>query len=149
VDGARRVLRLTLLPHRNWRPDSAGVYDFEPVPQPSLGPRFLSLATCLLFLADASPSVAEPDPWWGQDKAVHFSACFVFAGDGYATASVLTKQDSYRVLAGFAVASAAGAAKELYDRSTGGDASWRDLTWDLLGATTGTAISWLIDRYLF
>ena len=95
------------------------------------------------------PADAEPDGWWTADKALHFSACFMFAGDGYATASVLSKQERYRLLAGFGVAFAAGAAKEVYDTSGGGDASWRDLTWDVLGAATGAAISWLIDRYAF
>jgi uncharacterized protein YfiM (DUF2279 family) len=80
---------------------------------------------------------------------VHFSACLMLAGDGYATAAVLSRQESYRVLAGFAVASAAGAAKEVYDRSSGGDASLRDLTWDVIGGVTGAAVSWIVDRCLF
>jgi putative lipoprotein len=111
--------------------------------------RLLAPATCLLLLAVASPSVAEPDPWWGQDKALHFSASFVFAGDGYATAAVLSKHEGYRLLAGFAFASAAGAAKEVYDGASGGDASLRDLTWDVIGGVTGAAVSWIIDRCLF
>ena len=73
----------------------------------------------------------------------------MIAGDGYATASVLTKRESTRLLAAFALAVAAGATKEAYDNSTGGDASLRDMTWDVVGGATGTAISWLIDRYLF
>jgi putative lipoprotein len=109
----------------------------------------LLLAPCsLLFLAPC-PAAADPDPWWGQDKAVHFSACFMAAGDGYATAAVLSKQGSHRLLAGFGFAVAAGAGKELVDLTGGGDASLRDLTWDVVGGATGAAISWLIDRYLF
>jgi putative lipoprotein len=107
------------------------------------------LTTCLLPLFAVPPVVAEPDPWWGQDKALHFSACFVLAGDGYATAAVLSPRESHRLLASFGVALAAGAAKEAYDRSSDGDASLRDLTWDVVGAATGAAISWIIDRYLF
>jgi putative lipoprotein len=111
--------------------------------------RSLTLATCLPLLVATSPAVAEPDPWWGQDKALHFSACFLLAGDGYATAAVLSEREAYRLLAGFGLATAVGASKEVYDRSSGGDSSLRDLTWDLVGGATGAAISWIIDRYLF
>jgi putative lipoprotein len=104
---------------------------------------------CFLLPAAAVPAVAEPDPWWGQDKALHFSASFVIAGDGYATASVLSRSEIHRLFAGLGVAVAAGAGKEMYDRTSGGDASWRDMTWDVVGGATGAAISWLIDRYVF
>jgi len=92
---------------------------------------------------------ADRDPWWGQDKALHFSACFMFAGDGYAGASVFSKRETTRLGTGAGLAIAAGAAKEVYDKYSGGDASVRDLTWDVVGAATGTLLSWLIDRYLF
>lgn len=102
-----------------------------------------------LLLAAADPALAEPDPWWGQDKALHLSASVMAAGDGYATAAVLSKREPIRLIAGFGVAVAAGASKEVYDGQSGGDASLRDFTWDVVGAATGVAISWLIDRYLF
>ena len=41
---------------------------------------------------------------------------------------------------------AAGAGKEIADRYDGGDSSWRDFTWDLIGTATGVGIAWLIDR---
>lgn len=101
----------------------------------------------LLFLAPR-PAAADTDPWWGQDKALHFTTCFMFAGDGYATAAVLSERESHRLLTGFGLAVVAGAGKEVYDKAGGGDASLRDLTWDVVGGATGAAISWLIDRYL-
>ena len=107
---------------------------------------FFLPAFCLV----SRPCLAtDSDPWLGQDKALHFSACFMFAGDGYAGASVFTQRESTRLGAGAGMAVAAGAAKEVYDRYSGGDASLRDLTWDVVGAATGTVISWLVDRYLF
>jgi len=120
------------------------------VPKSTRQPRaaLVPLSMCFL-LAAASPALAEPDPWWAQDKALHFSACFMLAGDGYATAAVLSKNRFHRLFAGFGAALAVGAAKEAYDSRSGGDASWRDMTWDMVGGATGTAISWLIDRYLF
>lgn len=71
------------------------------------------------------------------------------AGDGYAGTSLFTRRESVRVGVGVGVAIAAGAAKEVYDTYSGGDASFRDITWDVIGATTGAMMSWLIDRYLF
>ena len=71
------------------------------------------------------------------------------AGDSYAGASLFTKREATRASAGATLALAAGAAKEVYDRYSGGDASLRDLTWDVVGAATGTVLSWLVDRYLF
>ena len=73
----------------------------------------------------------------------------MFAGDGYAGASVFSKRESTRLTSGAGLALAAGTAKEVYDRYSGGDASLRDLTWDVVGAATGTVLSWLVDRYFF
>jgi putative lipoprotein len=102
----------------------------------------------LLLLA--APCNAGPsDPFWGQDKAMHFSACLLIAADTYSASSLAARGQTTRVATGASVAIAAGAAKEVYDRYSGGDASLRDLTWDVVGATTGAVLSWLIDRYLF
>lgn len=104
------------------------------------------------------PALGDADPWWGKDKALHFSACLLLAVDGYATEAVVegpggetnaTARELRRVLGGFALALAAGAGKEVYDGTTGGDASLRDLTWDAVGGLTGAAISWAFDRYVF
>lgn len=120
---------------------------------PLLPLRLLVLCVPLVLTSLLAPrpaaAAADPDPWLGRDKALHFSACFMAAGDGYATAAVLSKRDSHRLAAGFGFAVVVGAGKEMLDRADGGDASWRDLTWDVVGAATGAAISWLIDRYLF
>ena len=38
-----------------------------------------------------------------------------------------------------------GIAKEVWDLSGHGDASWRDLTWDVVGTTTGVLVAYAID----
>lgn len=133
---------------------------------PKKGPKpaFLHLVALASFsLVALSPwrgpalLASESDPWFGQDKALHFSATALLACDGYATAAVFSKRESVRLAAGAGVALAAGTAKEVYDRYAGGDASMRDLAWDAVGAATGSLVSsfassfvsWLIDRYLF
>jgi putative lipoprotein len=80
---------------------------------------------------------------------LHFSSSFFLAGDSYAISAPLTKRESLRLVAAASVALSAGIAKEVYDKYSGGDASMRDLTWDILGTATGTFVSWLLDRYLF
>ena len=62
---------------------------------------------------------------------------------------MFSQRQSTRLAAGAGLAFAAGTAKEVYDRYAGGDASLRDLAWDVVGAAPGTVLSWLVDRYLF
>jgi putative lipoprotein len=108
----------------------------------------LAVALVVLFVAAPAAQAAEPDLWFGRDKVIHFSVSFALAGNAYADSSAFTKRTSIRVLSGVGVALLAGIAKELADRYDGGDASWRDLTWDAVGTATGTLVAWLVDRYL-
>ena len=93
---------------------------------------------------------ADADPWFGHDKVLHFEATASLAIVGYAGAAMVTTDRPTRVGAGAALALGAGIGKELWDLDGRGDASWRDLTWDLIGATTGVllaaAIDWSIHR---
>lgn len=98
-----------------------------------------------LFIG-ARTARADDDPWFGPDKALHFSLSALIAGGGYAAAVPITEDRRWRVAAGAGLAVAAGAGKEIADRYDGGDASWRDFTWDLIGTATGVGIAWLIDR---
>lgn len=49
---------------------------------------------------------------------------------------------------GAGIAMGAGIAKELADLAGAGDASWRDLTWDLIGTVTGLAFAWTVDKII-
>ena len=100
------------------------------------------------LVARPAAQAAEPDPWFGRDKAMHFSVSFALAGNAYADSSAFTKRASIRVLSGVGVGLAAGIAKELADQYGGRGLSWRDLTWDAVGTATGTLVAWLVDRYL-
>lgn len=95
---------------------------------------------------------AEPDPWFGHDKELHFAAAASIAVVGYAGTSLVTPNRAGRAGAALGLAAAAGAAKELADRAGYGDPSWRDLTWDVAGAVVGTAVAlavdWLVHRYV-
>jgi putative lipoprotein len=118
----------------------------------------LSIALPLLVSVTATlagPSVAHADsanadPWFGQDKLKHFAASGSLAVVGYASTSMLTEDRSLRIGGGAALAVGAGVAKELWDLDGHGDASWRDLGWDFMGAATGLLVSvgvgWAVHR---
>ena len=108
--------------------------------------RLLAIAIAANLLVGARAARADDDPWLGPDKALHFSLSALIAGGGYAAAVPITDDRRWRLAAGAGLAIAAGAGKEIADRYDGGDASWRDFTWDLIGTATGVGIAWLIDR---
>jgi putative lipoprotein len=101
----------------------------------------------VMLWATPSASAQASDPWFGRDKALHFGVSAALAGDGYAVGAAFSDRTAPRLATGAGLALAAGLGKEIYDLSGHGDASWRDLTWDLVGAATGIAIAWGIDTF--
>lgn len=106
----------------------------------------VSLVACSASTARAQ----DTDPWFGRDKAFHFAATTCIAAGGYGASAAFTDDRAKRLLVGGSLAMAAGIGKEVWDLDGHGDASWRDLTWDVIGTVTGlavaTAIDWLIHR---
>jgi putative lipoprotein len=88
---------------------------------------------------------ADPDPWFGHDKALHFGASALLAAGGYGATALVTEDRRVRLAVGGGFAFSLGAAKELWDLSGHGDASWRDLTWDAIGTATGLAVAAAVD----
>lgn len=108
----------------------------------------LFAALLALSLAARTARAQDADPWFGADKALHFDASFVIGSGGYAASALLFEARTPRVISGAALSLAAGVGKELVDLTGLGDPSWRDLTWDLLGAAVGVTLSWLIDTVI-
>jgi putative lipoprotein len=106
----------------------------------------LAAAVVFLLVAPAARANDDPDPWFGRDKALHFSASAIIAAGSYGVARVGFDDPRPCLLIAGSVAIAAGAGKELYDLSGRGDASWRDLTWDAIGTATGLLVAWAVDR---
>lgn len=97
------------------------------------------------LVAPARSHAADDDPWFGHDKRLHFEASASLALLGYGGASLVTDDRGKR--AGFATAFAldVGIAKEIWDSTGHGDASLRDLTWDVVGVAAGLAVASLLD----
>ena len=103
-----------------------------------------------LCLAAPAARAEDSDPWFGRDKALHFTATASLAVVGYGASTFATDDRLLRVAAGVTLGMGAGVSKELWDLGGAGDASWKDLTWDVVGTATGvlvaTGVDWFIRR---
>lgn len=110
--------------------------------------RHAAIATLLAgaLVANATPArAADPDPWFGRDKALHFSVAGAIAVSGYAAGAVIFDARGHALICGGALAAAAGIGKEALDLTGFGDPSWKDLAWDGIGAVAGLALAWSVD----
>jgi len=105
-----------------------------------------TLFVCVTFCPEAQAS--DEDPWFGHDKALHFSATAVLSSAGYAASVPFADTATVRALVGSSGAMTAGIAKELFDLAGYGDPSWRDFTWDIAGTVVGTAVALAVDVLL-
>ena len=115
----------------------------------------LFVAAALAALVALAPSVgradplaaqpADPDPWFGPDKALHFGVSAAIAGGGYALAAPFFDEYGARAGLGAGLALTAGMTKEAFDAAGYGDPSWHDVAWDVLGTAVGIGISLTID----
>ena len=87
----------------------------------------------------------DPDPWWGQDKALHFTVAGAIAGIGYGVGTEIFDHRWQCAVLGGGLAVTAGAGKELLDMTGFGDPSWKDFTWDVIGAAVGLGVAVAID----
>jgi putative lipoprotein len=114
--------------------------------------RWATAAVVASALAFAAPAQAQDDdPWFSRDKALHFDVSAGIAAAGYGVSAGWLVDARWKALAiGGGVALAAGAGKELVDATHvfGGDPSWRDFTWDVVGTVAGLALAWGVDLLL-
>jgi putative lipoprotein len=110
----------------------------------------LLLTTSIATIASTTATRAhaqanDPDPWWGEDKALHFTVAGALAGIGYGVGTEIFDHRWQCAALGGGLAIGAGAAKELMDMTGVGDPSWRDFTWDVIGAAAGLGVAIVID----
>jgi uncharacterized protein YfiM (DUF2279 family) len=77
-------------------------------------------------------AAVEPDRWFAEDKIRHFAYSYAITTGSAAAARTVTGHHE-SVAIGAALGLMAGIAKELYDQKGRGNASFRDLLWDVAG----------------
>ncbi len=105
-----------------------------------------ALAALAALLVATPARAADPDPWFAEDKALHFGVSVALAGGGYGVSALVLDKPWQRAVAGASFSLTLGAGKELYDLSGHGDPSWRDFTWDVIGTAVGVGVALLIDK---
>lgn len=109
--------------------------------------RALTVALVAALAMPGAPRAQSRDDWFGPDKALHFAASVNLSLTGYAAGMRLTDDRGWRLATSLGLSLGAGITKEIVDLGAG-DPSWRDLTWDLVGAAVGALTAWAIDRAL-
>jgi putative lipoprotein len=107
-----------------------------------------ALALALLTLAvprAAAAAPPDPDPWFGPDKALHFTLSALITSGGYGAGALFVQPLPARIAFGAGLGITVGATKELIDLAGFGDPSWKDFAWDVLGTAVGVGICVSID----
>ena len=93
-----------------------------------------------------TPSVARADDWLGPDKALHFGYSAAFGAAATTTIPFAggPGPDWRSFALGASLGFVPGIAKETWDLTGHGDASWRDLAWDAAGALAGAGLVWAV-----
>lgn len=111
----------------------------------------MRMTVLALLVTLLTPVLARADDWTGADKAAHFG---LSAAVGAAATSVVPlaggpSGPDWRPLAlGVGVGLLPGLAKEAWDLGGRGDPSWRDVTWDVIGAVVGAGLVWAVQAAL-
>jgi uncharacterized protein YfiM (DUF2279 family) len=98
------------------------------------------LLTFRLTFAGAAPVPTTPDRWFAEDKIQHMALSFAVTNLSYGTARLVGIDRRPAQVAAGITAGAAGIGKEIYDLSTGGHFSLKDLVWDGAGIAAGLAL---------
>ncbi len=101
-----------------------------------------------MLLASKTARASGDDPFFSDDKALHFSVSFGIASVGYAAFVPISESRASRLIFAASIGIAAGAGKELIDLTGSGDPSWKDFAWDAGGVAAGTLVAWAIDLAL-
>ncbi|MEZ4416840.1 MAG: hypothetical protein R3E10_13910 [Gemmatimonadota bacterium] len=116
-------------------------------PSGVISTRWLVLVGALALGQVSEPGglVAQEDAWLAKDKAEHFAASAIIAAGTYAFAIPLWECKQPRALLATGVSLSAGLLKEWSDSRGRGQASWKDLAWDVLGVAAGVGLLWGFD----
>ncbi len=115
--------------------------------------RIVSTAAVAGVLSWSAPALCDapspdPDPWWGRDKALHFSGSFALATGSYALGVATLDRRWVGLIFGTTFPLALGGLKEGLDAAGLGDPSWKDFAWDCIGTALGVGVSITFDAAL-
>lgn len=99
----------------------------------------------VLVLMWSGDALAESDPWFGPDKALHFGVSAGVSSLGYGLAALATDSMGWRIVAGLGAGVLLGAGKELLDLAGFGVPSWKDMAWDVIGSVVGVLVAVCVD----
>ncbi len=101
----------------------------------------------LASVVSALPVRADPpaDPFFGADKAKHFTVSAALALSGYGLSAIVFDDRKHRAVLGATLALGAGYSKEVLDAVGFGTPSWKDFVWDVIGTGVGVGISIALD----
>ena len=119
-----------------------------PTRQPASALLYLTLVIGAASSAYPAAARADGDRWFGPDKALHFGVSSGLAAGSYAGAAFWLDPPWQRAAVAVGFTLSLGVAKEVYDATTHGDASLRDLTWDAIGCAVTVGLAYLIDNAL-
>jgi len=91
---------------------------------------------------------ADPDPWFGRDKLLHAGATFALSSGGYALGVATLDRRWAGLLMGGGISLVLGGLKEGLDAAGLGQASAKDLVWDVVGTALGLGVAVTFDAAL-
>jgi putative lipoprotein len=92
---------------------------------------------------------AADDAWWGKDKQKHLLLSSGAAFVTYVWLGHSGMEPSLRMGATALVVLGVGALKEARDALGYGHASWKDMTWNVIGTAVGLIVAWVVERCLW
>jgi putative lipoprotein len=97
-------------------------------------------ALALLFTLHFGDEHPSGDRWFAPDKAKHFFMSAFIQSASFSALRLTGARWTGSIAGASAMTAIVGVGKELHDARTGGDASFKDLTWDAAGAAGASVL---------
>lgn len=94
----------------------------------------------LILLFSLHLGTPSGDRWFAPDKAKHFFTAALVQSASFSAFRGMGMARTPSLVGASVITSAVSIGKELHDRRTGGDPSFKDLAWDGAGLVAATAL---------
>ena len=106
------------------------------------------LTSSMAMAEEVDEQKAPADAWLGRDKALHFAASAGLAALSFRVSAARYDALGPRLLFAGGLSLSIGVGKEVSDHFGAGEASWKDLVWDVAGVGAGLFASWMFETYV-